>query len=290
MAKIEEEESTARFPMRRGGMFVVPAALLIMVGIIGGAYLLSQANFAPTVNVNGGPAYPNVYVSSIPPDHALTVSATSTMDVAPDLLAMQISVKTQDPTAKKSQSDNAAVVADLISKLKAQGLKDEDIQTTSYSVDPIYVSNYVCDKSSGNCHYDNNLTGYTTTQTFALKIYDLTKGGDIIDAASSAGTNQTFVDYISFTLKDETRRALEKSLLANASAEAKSKAGEMARGVSATLGRTLSLSESYSYYPPVYSNLRMAAGAEAAPSAPSTSLSSGQIEVSTTVSASFEIQ
>lgn len=289
MAKNEEEEAAMRFPRRHGGPFLVAAAFLIMLGMIACAYMLAQADFAPKVTVNGGPAYPNVYVSSTPPDHALSVSATSKMEVAPDLLVMQVSVKTEAASARKAQEDNAAVSADLRSKLKGLGLADEDIQTTSYSVDPITKSTYSCDKVSGDCHYDYVVTGYRATQVLTLQVKDLTKGGDIIDAASTAGTNQTFVDYVSFTLQDGTRLALQKSLLKNASVEAKSKAAKIAEGLGNTLGRTLSASESYSYYPPVYYNYK-AMEAAAAPTAAPTQLSQGQVEVSATVSASFEIQ
>jgi len=285
-----EEEAGMRYPPMGGHprFMIIPAAFLIMLGMIGGAYLLSQANFAPNVNVNSGPTSPNIYVSSIPPDHAISTSATVTQQVAPDLLVIQVSVKTEGTNAKKSQQDNAVVSADLLSKLKALGLKDEDIQTSSYSVDPIYNSTYVCDKVSNACSYNSVVTGYRTTNSLALSVKDLTKGGDIIDAASTAGTNQTFVDSVYFTLQDATQAAVSKALLKNASAEAKSEAQNIASGLGVSLGKVLSASQSSVYYqlPMNYRSLAMEAGG-AAP-AP-TQLSPGQVEVSATVSTSFEV-
>jgi uncharacterized protein YggE len=268
-----------------GKMFVL-AALLVALGMLGGGYLLAQGDYAPKVNVTGGPAYPNVYVSSTPPEHAIAVSATASQKVAPDLLMIQLRVQTEAQNAKESQADNAAVSADLLTKLKAEGVKEEDIQTVQYSVDPVYESAYVCDKDGYNCHYDSNLTGYRTTHALSVKLSDLTNGGDVIDAAATAGVNQTFTDYVQFTLKDETRRALEQSLLQNASASAKAKAQSMANGLGVSLGNVLSASESYNY-PYYYRNYY---GAEAmAAGAPKTELSAGQVDVSATVSASFEI-
>jgi uncharacterized protein YggE len=292
MPKNEEAEAGMRYPpypMRRGMMMMVAAAFLIMLGMIGGAYLLSKANFAPVMNVNGGPTNPNIYVSSIPPDHAISTSATVTQQVAPDLLVIQVSVKTEGANAKKSQQDNAVVSADLLSKVKALGLADQDIQTSSYSVDPIYNSSYVCDKMSGVCGYNNEITGYRTTNSLTLNVKDLSKGGDIIDAASTAGTNQTFVDSVSFTLQDATQSAIAKALLKNASTEAKDEAQNIASGLGVSLGKVLSASQNSVYYPsPInYRSLSMEAGA-AAP-APSTQLSAGQVEVSATVSTSFEV-
>jgi uncharacterized protein len=269
------------------GKFAVVAALLLAVGLMGGGYLLAQGDYATKVNVTSGPTNPNVYVSSTPAEHAISVSGTASTKIAPDLLNIQIRVQTESANAKTSQEDNAAVSADLRSKVKALGVNDSSIQTTSYSVDPIYDSTYSCDKSGYNCHYDSKLTGYRTTHMLNVELSDLDKGGDVIDAAASAGSNQTFIDYVQFTLKDSTRRALQKELLKGASSEAKSKAESMAQGLGISLGKVLSASESYSYYPqPIYYR---SAAMDMAGAAPKTELSAGQVDVSATVSTSFEV-
>jgi uncharacterized protein YggE len=249
------------------------------VGMLGGAWLLAQGDYSPTVNVAAG--------DSQLPVHSISTSATSSQKTAPDLLVMQLRVQTEAPTAKDAVQENANVAADLKGKLKALGLADEEIQTTSYSVDEITETNYTCDRNGYNCRYTYRVTGYRVVNTIGLEIKDLAKGGDVIDSASSAGVNETFVDYLSFTLKDETRREMQKSLLKSAAAEAKAKAQNMAEGSGVALGKALSLSESYSYYPQVsaYRYDSVAMGAEAA----KTELSQGQIEVSVTVSASYEI-
>ncbi len=269
------------------GKFAVIAAVVLAIGMMGGGYLLAQGNYAPQVNVTSGPTNPNVYVSSTPPDHAIGVSATASTRVAPDLLNLQLRVQTESTNAKTSQEDNAGVMADLKAKLRALGLNDSSMQTVSYSVDPVYDSTYACDSRGANCHYDSVLTGYRTTHSLSVELTDLGKGGDVIDAASTAGTNQTFVDYVQFTLKDETRRSVQKDLLEEASGEAKSKAQSIADGLGITLGKVLSASESYSYYPtPVYYRT---AAMDMAGAAPKTELSAGEIDVSSTVSASFAV-
>ncbi|MCI0503283.1 SIMPL domain-containing protein [Candidatus Micrarchaeota archaeon] len=269
------------------GKYAVVAALLIAIGMMGGGYLLAQGDYSPDVNVSSGPTYPNVYVSSTPPDHVISVSGTASKKVAPDLLNIQIRVQTESANARTSQEDNAAVSADLRSKLKALGLNESSIQTVAYSVNPVYDSVYSCEKPLNDCHYDSVLIGYRTTQSLNVELTMLDKGGDVIDAASTAGTNQTFIDSVQFTLKDETRRAVQKALLKEASGEAKSKAESIAQGVGVSLGKVLSASESASYYPAYYRTMAydMAAGAPA----PKTELSAGQVDVTTTVSASFEV-
>jgi hypothetical protein len=280
MAKDEMMESDC-------GKMMVVAAVVLTIGILGGSYLLAQGDYAPKVNVTGGPSSPNVYVSSTPPDHVISVSGTASKKVSPDQLDIQLRVQTESTSAKIAQQDNAAVAADLRTKLKALGINDEDIQTVSYSVDPIYDSDYVCSAGGVNCHYTSKLTGYRATHSLNVRLTDLTKGGDVIDAAGSAGENQTFVDYVSFSLKDETRRALEKSLLQEAGAEAKSKAQSIASGLGVSVGKVLAASESV-YYPTPYYYKGMYAAADSAPAVP-TQLSPGQVDVSATVSSSFEV-
>lgn len=267
------------------GKMVVIAALLLAIGMVGASYLLSQGDYAPNVDVGNITSMPNVYVSSQPPEHTLSVSASASDRVSPDLLLVQLRVQTEDRNAKEAQSENADVTADLRTKLEALGIQDSDIQTTSYSVEPVYESTQQCDASGYNCRWDSKLTGYRAVHQLTVRLTDLDKGGEVIDAAATAGTNQTFTDYVSFTLKDETRRNVERSLLQNASSEAGAKARSIASGLGTTLGKVTSASESYSYYPYDY---RGGYAMEAASAAP-TVLSPGEVEVSMSVSVQYEI-
>jgi len=285
MAKEEQCCESGCGPGSKGGIML--AALLLAIGMIVGSYLLAQGDYAPNVNVENQPSNPNVYVSSTPPEHQISVSASASDKVSPDLLQIQVRVATTDKNAKTSQADNAVVMAELRGNLKAAGLTDDDMQTVSYSVQPNYQSYETCD-DNGRCHWDSEITGYTTTQTLMLSVKQLDKGGDYIDTATSAGTNETFVDSVAFTLQDDTRRELEKSLLKEASAEAKSKAQNIAEGMGVTVGKPLYASESYNYYPTYY-NYKSYAAMDVAGAAPPTELSAGEVDVSVTVSVGYEI-
>lgn len=271
------------------GKMLVVAALLLALGMIIGSYLLAQGDYAPKMNVSDITSMPNVYVSSSAPDHDISVSATVSESVAPDLLVVQLSVETQEDTAQESQERNADVSAELMDQLELLGIPEEDIQSASYRVDVVRESQKECDEYG--CDYDYVIVGYKTTHVLLLDLEELDKGGEVIDAAAGVGTNEVFVDYIDFTLKDETRDELEKSLLKTASEEAKEKAENIAAGLGVTLGNAISASESiyYPYYDGYYkSYARMDYAAE--PALATTELSPGEVEASATVSVSFEIQ
>ncbi|MBD3210387.1 DUF541 domain-containing protein [Candidatus Micrarchaeota archaeon] len=271
------------------GSMIVAAALLLALGVVAGSYLLSQADYSPEVNVSDITSTPNVYVSSNPPEHVITASATVYEKVAPDLLAIRLRVQTQDTDAKDSQERNAEVMSELRDELEGLGVPEDEIQSSGYRVEVVRESEYVCNKEGYNCHYEYEVVGYRTVHSLALSMTDLDKGGDVLDAATGVGVNETFVDSIDFTLQRDTREELEKELLEDASSAAKEKAGKIAAGLGETLGKAVSASESV-YYPYSYGyrgyDMAMPM-AEAG--APPTELSPGEMEVSATVNAGFEI-
>ena len=260
-------------------------AVIVGVALLGAAYFLATSMPQPVFNVEENP---NVYVSSIPPEHTIDVSATATDYVDPDLLVLSFTVENEAEDATDSQTETATEMDAVTTALAGFGIKDEDIKTTRYSVDVVQESHYICENetSKTDCHYEYVITGYKTTHSIQVNVYDLDQGGDIVDAAAGAGAE---VDYISFTLKPETRDEVKNELLEEASANSKTKAQSIAAGLGATVGDAFSASTSYDYSPSYRNYDVMYAEAASAP-APSTELSGGQIEVSATVHASFEIQ
>lgn len=262
-------------------------AVILAVAFLGGAYFLATAMPQPVVNIEENP---NVYVSSTPPEHTIDVSATATDYVDPDMLVLSFTVENEAEDATESQAMTASEINAVKASLSGFGIKDEDIKTTRYSVDVVRESHYICQNqtSKTDCYYDYVITGYKTTHSIQVNVYNLEQGGDIVDSAAGAGAE---VDYISFTLKPETRDAVGNRLLEEASAKAKTKAQSIAKGIGATVGDAFSASSGYEYYPAYsrsYDTMAYAEGAVAP--APSTDLSGGQIEVTASVSASFEFE
>lgn len=259
-------------------------AVIVGVALLGGAYFLATSMPQPVLNIEENP---NVYVSSTPPEHTIDVSATATDYVDPDLLVLSFTVENEADDATDSQQQTASEINALKTALSGFGINDEDIKTTRYSVDVVKTSHYICENETSrtDCYYDYVITGYRTTHSVKVNIYNLEQGGDVVDAAADAGAE---VDYITFTLKPETRDEINNQLLEDASAQAKTKAESIASGLGAEVGDAFSAS-SYYYYPVTRSYDMAYAEAGAAPS-PSTEFSGGQIEVTASVSASFEIQ
>ncbi|HID72348.1 TPA: DUF541 domain-containing protein, partial [Candidatus Micrarchaeota archaeon] len=234
---------------RQHHMGMLVGKLIIALALLGSAFLISQAMGTPEGDV---------YVSSTPPEHTIDVSATAMAEVEPDLLVVQVRVESLADTAEQSQQDNARDVDAVRAAILALGIPEENIKTSSYRVDVEEQSHYICvntSRSGGDeepaiygapepyyegtdCYWDYVVVGYQTTHVLSVDIEELDKGGEVIDASISAGASE--IDYISFTLKPETREALEKSLLEEAAAETKAKAKEIADGLGMSLGKAVS--------------------------------------------------
>ncbi|MEW6035104.1 MAG: SIMPL domain-containing protein [Candidatus Micrarchaeota archaeon] len=132
------------------------------------------------------------------------------------------------------------------------------------------------------CKSECNITGYKTSHVLMIKTDKVNDAGDLVDAALGAGDFK--IDYIYFSVKDETRVKVESDLQAAAASNAKSKAENIAKGLGATLGKVISVTtDYYPIYPyPVYAYDRSAYGGEAAPPTeifPTDSSFSGSITV-----------
>lgn len=257
-------------------MKFIIAAIILAIGFVGGAFMLSKVS----LNTN-----PTVYVSPNPVEHIVSVSGSAKEKIVPDLLRIQMRVETQDKNATVSQRNNAETSTTLKNKLLALGISENEIQTSSYSLYPVYESVQNCEGTKDYCKWENVLKGYRAVQTVEIKTTNLKQGGAVLDIVSEIGTNTVFVDSVNFMLKDETKMALEKKLLKQAGTDAKERAQNIADGLGVKLGKVTSISQqmNYPYYYNTYDKVAMTAGAAPTP------LSAGEVEVSSSVSVSYEI-
>jgi uncharacterized protein YggE len=166
----------------------------------------------------------------------LSVSGTGVIKVKANQATVSLGVYTEGKEASTAIDENAAKMTAVITALKQLGFKDEDMQTTSYSVYPNY--NWEI----------RMVVGYQVTNMIQIKIKDLTKVGPAIDAASSAGANK--VDSISFGITEETASAMKLQAYQAAIADAKSKSDVITSGLGIKVAGVQSVTES-SYYPVV---------------------------------------
>ena len=203
----------------------------------------------------------------------LSISGTGIINVKANQATVTLGVYTEDKEASMAIDENAAKMTAVITALKQLGFKDEDMQTTSYSVYPNY--NWEI----------RMVVGYQVTNIIQIKIKDLTKVGPAIDAASSAGANK--VDSISFGITEETASAVKLQAYSAAIADAKSKSDVITSGLGIKVAGVQSVTES-SYYPVTQYRSYDASGASSEKA--TTPIVSGNLSVTVTLNIVYLIE
>ncbi len=209
-------------------------------------------------------------------ENTISTSGYAEQKVVPDTATMRIGVVIQAATAKEASDENAAIMSNIVSELKAIGLQDREIQTSYVSVYPIYS-------------YDTTqkITGYAASNSVQITTTNLDNLSQIIDRSTAAGANE--IGSISFSVSDDMQKQLREDLMNEAINDASSKADTLAKslGVEITGVKTSSISESNG--PRVYYEYDMAVE-EKASGAVSTPIEPGESTVSMSVQVTYYIK
>lgn len=186
-------------------------------------------------------------------DRTVTVSGTATIKAKPDEAVVSLGVQTEANTAQAALADNATKMTALIAALMDRGVAKDDIATSYVSIYPTYGNNGM------------DITGYQAVNQIDVTIRDISKVGEVIDDAVKAGANLS--NGITFKLSDENQGVNQ--ALADAVANARSKAETLAGAGDAQLGQVVSIQEgSAGYTPPIYYGRDLAASSAGAASTP----------------------
>jgi uncharacterized protein len=205
----------------------------------------------------------------------LDVQARGESRQVPDIAVVSAGVVTQAADAQTAMRDNANRMAKVIAALKAAGIAEKDIQTTSVNLSPQY-------------RYANNevpvITGYQANNSVNVRFRDIGKSGAVLDALVRQGANQINGPSLMIDNPD----AAQDSARVSAMKAARARADIYAKAAGLTVKRIVSISESVEYSGgpvPMMARAAMADGAEA-----KTSISPGEQSVGVTLNVVFELQ
>src|ERR1700730_18459631 len=119
--------------------------------------------------------------------NGITVGGSGTAQLPPDVAHVSGSVDTEAATADDALSQNSQVMQAVINAVKAFGIADADIQTTRVSVYPLFSS--TSSSSSNQPAPPPTIVGYRASNGVSVKITDLSKVGNLIQAMVGAGIN-----------------------------------------------------------------------------------------------------
>ena len=149
-----------------------------------------------------------------PSEQTISVTGSATSSSSPDTLVVILGVESEAKTANESLSKNSKSLNSVISSLSNSGISKDSIQTSNFTIYPLYEWSDVKDEQI--------LIGYRVSNILSIQTDKIDSAGDIIDSAVSSGANR--VDNVSFQLSDDKLQKISDDLIADAINDAKQKA------------------------------------------------------------------
>jgi uncharacterized protein len=204
----------------------------------------------------------------------LDVVAAGEVTRVPDLVRINAGVVTQAPTAVEAIRQNAARMEAVRAALRAAGIADRDIQTSSVSLNPNY-------------RYAENqppqLLGYQAVNEVNVRFRDIARSGPILDALVAQGANQINGPMLTI---ERPEAALDEARV-QALTNARARAELYARSLGMRVARVLAVSEAMGPMPMARVGMvrGMAANQDAA-----TQIVPGEQTLSVSLTVSFELE
>jgi len=203
----------------------------------------------------------------------LELTVNESVEAEPDIATVSAGVTTQAPTAVDAMRQNADAMTKVVARIKQLGIAERDIQTTGINLG----AQYDYDQESRKQVF----RGYQASNRVSVKLRDIQKTGEVLDALVAAGA--TDLGGPDWSIEDDSaaRAQARKQAMQTALAQAQDYA-QMA-GYSGV--RLLEISESVSSQRPMPMFRQVAA--EAAP--PPTPVQPGVIQSGVTVTVKYEL-
>ncbi len=217
---------------------------------------------------------------------SITVEGSGDAVAKPDIATFSFTVSETAPQVADAQAKATTKADNALKAVRAGGVAEEDIQTTSYSINPHYeYQDGVC--SPGNiCRPGKSvLTGYEVSQSVQVKVRDLTKAGALFASIGSLDVQN--VNGLSFSI--DKPDSIKATARAKAIASAEDKAHELARQLGVTLVRITSFSES-GQFPWQYTAMGSESASMKAAAPGATEIPAGQQKVTADVTITYEIK
>jgi uncharacterized protein len=219
------------------------------------------------------PSYNTPPMSSIQPETTITLNGRGSVDHAPDIAMISVGVQVEAETASLAMSQQTTKMNGVFAAVKAAGIADRDMQTSTLSLNPVY-------------DYPQNqkprLRGYNASNQLAIKVRDLKNLGKTLDAVVKGGGNT--INGVSFSI--DKPESFQNEARVEAIKDAAAKAELYASAVGYKVKRIVTVSEQEYFPQPVPMMARMQLQDQAAESTP---VAAGEVSLTQNVNVTFEL-
>ncbi len=240
--------------------------VLVGIGLVAALALATGCSQLGAAPAAGSPAMANT----------ITVSGSGEASGVPDTAYVMLGVSVVDSNVGQAVADANATMQQIMDAMKEMGIAEADMQTVGYSVWPEDKYDPQTGQPTGEriYHVDTNLQ---------VKVRDMARTGEIIDAGLNAGANS--VGGLSFGIEDTAE--LEAQARTSAIEDARARAQQLAEAIGVQLGEPIVVvegvsSDYYPFYPVERAAMEGLGGGGGAPA-----ISPGQQTVSLQVTVTF---
>ena len=212
-------------------------------------------------------------MSSIQPETTITLNGRGSIDHAPDIAMISVGVQVEAETASLAMSQQTTKMNGVFAAVKAAGVADRDMQTSTLSLNPVY--DYPANQKP-------RLRGYNASNQIAIKVRDLKNLGRTLDAVVKGGGNT--INGVSFSI--DKPESFQNEARVAAIKDAAAKAELYASAVGYKVKRIVTVSEQEYYPQPVPMMARMQLQDQAAESTP---VAAGEVSLTQNVNVTFEL-
>jgi len=249
---------------------------VIVLSVFGSIFLIAKtADEVKKFGQNENPYY-----------NSINIEGTGEVVTLPDVASFNFSVNETSESVDSAQQMATEKNNKALDYLKAQGIEEKDIKTTSYNINPKYEWQQAMNTSGIYNPGKSVLIGYEVTQNTEVKVRDTKKAGEIL--AGIGGLGISSVSGLQFKVDDD--EALKAEARAKAIADSKKKAEDIAKALGVKIVRTISFYETTDQ--PVYGGYGMGGDMMEAKvaSAVAPQLPTGENKIVSKVSVTYEIK
>jgi len=220
-----------------------PLIALVIVALVAAGCSASEEGTGSTAGTTRNAASPAALsrvagtLDAVNGGSGITVSGLGKVTGTPDTLTLSVGVSVLRSSVSDAIDDAANKADALLTRLRGFGIADEDFQTSSFSIHPEYDWR----------NDQRRLIGYRVSTQLTVKIRDLDRAGEIVDAAAEEAGDEVVVNGVSFSIEDN--EAMIQAARDAAWADAFAKASQLADLAGVALGVPTSITETFAPSP-----------------------------------------
>lgn len=168
------------------------------------------------------------------------VNGRGAVRVPPDMASAVIGIEVERPTLAEAQQEATTQATAIIDAIKAAGVAEEDIRTTTFNVRVVRERDREEERGQRG-----EVRGFQVSNAVEVTVRAIDTLGQLLDDAIAAGANE--VRQIAFSLSDPAEAAAQAQT--RAVEDARAKADGLAAATGMTVSRVVSISEIFSPSP-----------------------------------------